>query len=236
MSVVEDRGGADALAQMLTTKHDAEHGPLNRVGDNEYDPEGFFDTARMQKYVPPWAEGALPGYVVNQLKDEKHRSLVETLSETMSSALRTDESSWAHSTGSGTKPPAWHVNIHGAPPDSVEEALQTSSDPPKKKVDIKSRITRKEMQERWERKLRYGGPDAKKGELRSLQAIQDEFRKHGARNLNKFELDQLHKDEEHRMEVERHAKGWTKEHWDRRLKDHGGKTPREVKGQGVYGA
>ena len=36
MSVVEDRGGADALAQMLTTKHDAEHGKLNRVGDNEY--------------------------------------------------------------------------------------------------------------------------------------------------------------------------------------------------------
>ena len=84
MSVVEDRGGADALAQMLTTKHDAEHGKLNRVGDNEYDPEGFFGTARMQKYVPPWAnrkEGALPGYVVEQLKDEKHRSLVETLSQ-----------------------------------------------------------------------------------------------------------------------------------------------------------
>ena len=115
MSVVEDRGGADALAQMLTTKHDAEHGPLNRVGDNEYDPEGFFGTARMQKYVPPWAnrkEGALPGYVVEQLKDKKHRSLVETLSETMSSAIRKDESSWAHSTGAGTKPPAWHVNIH----------------------------------------------------------------------------------------------------------------------------
>ena len=34
MSVVEDRGGADALVQMLTTKHDAEHAPLNRVGDN----------------------------------------------------------------------------------------------------------------------------------------------------------------------------------------------------------
>ena len=78
---------------------------------------------------------------------------------------------------------------------SVEEALQTSSDPPKK-VDTKSRITRKER-----------GPDAKK-ELRSLQAIREEFEKHGARNLNKFELDQLH------------------------LKDHGGKTPQEVKGQG----
>ena len=165
----------------------------------------------MQKYVPPWAnrkEGALPDYVVNQLKDEKHRSLIETLSQTMSSAIRTDESSWAHSTGSGTKPPAWHVNIHGAPPEpeqpSVEEALQTSSAPPKKP---KSRITRKEMQERWARKLRFGGPDAKKGELRSLQAIREEFEKHGARNLNKFELDQL-------------------------LKDHGGKTPQEVKGQG----
>ena len=37
MSVVEDRGGADALAQLLTTKHVAEHRSLSRVGDNEYD-------------------------------------------------------------------------------------------------------------------------------------------------------------------------------------------------------
>ena len=64
MQTIEDRGGADALAQYLTKGHDVEHGSKNRVGDNEYDPEGFFGTERMQKYMAPWAnhmEVALPG-------------------------------------------------------------------------------------------------------------------------------------------------------------------------------
>ena len=51
--------------------------------------------------------------------------------------------------------------------------------------EIEEEDRRKEMQERWERKLRFGGPAAKKGERRSLQAIREEFEKHGARNLNK---------------------------------------------------
>ena len=238
MSAIEDRGGADDLAQLLTTKHVAEHGRLNRVGDNEYDPEGFFGSARMQKYVPPWAnhnEGALPDYVVSSL-NPKHRALNEQISETIDSAISTDESSWAHSTGSGTKPVpmgGWHVKIHGIEANpSVEQALQTSSDPPKKV--LKTKISSKEMREQWERKQKFAGPDAKKGEMRSMQAIREEFKKNGARNLNKWELLQMRKDEALRMQHERFSLGWSKELWEHYLKDHGGKTPKEVKGQGVY--
>ena len=90
------------------------------------------------------------------------------------------------------------------------------------------------MREQWERKQKFGGPDAKKGELRSMQAIREEFTKNGARNLNKWELLQMRKDEALRMQHERYSLGWSKELWEHYLKDHGGKTPKEVKGQGVY--
>ena len=90
------------------------------------------------------------------------------------------------------------------------------------------------MREQWERKQKFAGPDAKKGEMRSMQAIREEFTKNGARNLNKWELLQFRKDEALRMQHERYSLGWSKVRWEHYLKDHGGKTPREVKGQGVY--
>ena len=62
MQSITDRGGADALAQYLTKGHDVEHGFKNRTGDNEYDPEGFFGTDRMQKYMgEPYGGRASPG-------------------------------------------------------------------------------------------------------------------------------------------------------------------------------
>ena len=188
------------------------------MGDNEYDPEGFFGSARMQKYVPPWAnhnEGALPDYVIKSL-NPKHRALNDQIRETLHSAISKDETAWAHSTGSGTKPVpmgGWHVKIHGIEANpSVEEALQTSSDPPKKV--LKTKISSKEMREQWERKQKFAGPDAKKGEMRSMQAIREEFTKNGARNLNKWELLQMRKDEALRMQHERYSLGWSKVRWE----------------------
>ena len=70
MRYLEDRGGADDLAKFLSKGHADDHDRMNRVGDNEYEPEGFFGSERLQKYVPPWAnekEGALPAYVVSSL-------------------------------------------------------------------------------------------------------------------------------------------------------------------------
>ena len=125
------------------------------------------------------------------------------------------------------------MKIHGIEANpSVEQALQTISDPPKKV--LKTKISSKEMREQWERKQKFAGPDAKKGEMRSMQAIREEFKKNGARNLNKWELLQMRKDEALRMQHERYSLGWSKVRWEHYLKDHGGKTPREVKGQGVY--
>ena len=79
MQTITDRGGADALAQYLTKGHDVEPGFKNRIGDNEYDPEGFFGKERMQKYMAPWAnhmEVALPPGVIDGL-DKDHRVLID---------------------------------------------------------------------------------------------------------------------------------------------------------------
>ena len=107
MNTVNDRGGADDMVEYLTRGRKDEHGRLNRVGDNEYTAEGFFGLDRMQKYVPPWAnakEGAVPAPMVHSL-DEENRDLTDHLSQVAKESLEHDESSWAHSTGSRTKPP-----------------------------------------------------------------------------------------------------------------------------------
>ena len=179
MNTVNDRGGADDMVEYLTRGRKDEHGRLNRVGDNEYTAEGFFGLDRMQKYVPPWAnakEGAVPAPMVHSL-DEENRDLTDHLSQVAKESLEHDESSWAHSTGSRTKPPEWHVKIHG-----VEHALQTSQDPPKApKQDAPKKA-------RFDDTTKLPYRTVKDRSDVSLQELYSEFKANGVRNLSKNQI------------------------------------------------
>jgi len=184
MHVIEDRGGADDLVKFLSTGHADEHDRLNRVGDNEYEPEGFFGSERLQKYVPPWAnetEGVLPAYVLHSL-NPKNQNLTGHLRKVQREAQAKDPSSWAHSTGSGTKPEAWSVSIHGA--DTVESTLQKSQEPkPTKKKKVRFDETQKFPYRTSKSKLEKRNV--------TLHDLVLEFKANGVRNLSKDQIRQV---------------------------------------------
>jgi len=248
MQSITDRGGADALAQYLTKGHDVEHGFKNRTGDNEYDPEGFFGTDRMQKYMAPWAnrtEVALPPGVIDGLNKD-HRALIDHLGSLSRAGVAKDPTSWAHRTGPLPKapepPPEWHVNIDkrsGTLGPNVEEALQSMSDAPKLKPPSALKVEHtgkgKSLHVRFAETLEERFPYRNiKGVDRDIHLIHDEFERNGAKNLSSSDLRKLRKYEDHQLYLERHASGMSKGYWDAYLKAHGGKTPDEVKRVGRY--
>ena len=239
MQSITDRGGADALAQYLTKGHDVEHGFKNRTGDNEYDPEGFFGTDRMQKYMAPWAnrtEVALPPGVIDGLNKD-HRALIDHLGSLSRAGVAKDPTSWAHRTGP-PETPEWHVNIGTLGP-NVEEALQSLSDAPKLKPPSALKVEHtgkgKSLHVRFAETLEERFPYRNiKGVDRDIHLIHDEFERNGAKNLSSSDLRKLREYEHLQMYLERHASGMSKGYWDAYLKAHGGKTPDEVKRVGRY--
>ena len=214
LDVVEDRGGSDDLVKFLTENTDdteMKH-TINSAKDTEanYEPQGAWASSfkygqqdaklgrvanRYLNYVTPWSnkgESFLPSGM--QPKDRRLLLRTQDIEQQQQRSIKTDESSWSHGTGAGTKPSksdAWSVNIHGAGPGKPDKDVTTSlqewhpgmplpkHEPPQPPEDKTLGVKFGKQA-----KVRFAEP-------RTLLQIRAWFKEHGARGLSKSELKQF---------------------------------------------